>query len=140
MTGDLEGAMRIWDAMVDACPDFAEAWHKRAATLFAMGKTEDSLKDSATVLRLEPRHFGAWMDQGVRQVRLERYADAVKSFRKLVEMHPTSRSAQLSLQSAEYLSRMAPEELQERKKQQEQRRARIQEQWDKIVADEAAGR
>jgi tetratricopeptide (TPR) repeat protein len=42
-------------------PQFAEAWHKRAALYYMLGRDADCLRDIARTLQLEPRHFGAML-------------------------------------------------------------------------------
>jgi tetratricopeptide (TPR) repeat protein len=42
-------------------PDFAEAWHKRAALLYLLGRDAECLPDLRRTLELEPRHFGAML-------------------------------------------------------------------------------
>jgi tetratricopeptide (TPR) repeat protein len=42
-------------------PDFAEAWHKRAALYYMLGRDGECLHDIRRTLELEPRHFGAML-------------------------------------------------------------------------------
>jgi tetratricopeptide (TPR) repeat protein len=42
-------------------PDFAEAWHKRAALYYMLGRDSECLDDIRRTLELEPRHFGAML-------------------------------------------------------------------------------
>lgn len=42
-------------------PGFAEAWHKRAALCYILGRDDECLRDIRRTLELEPRHFGAML-------------------------------------------------------------------------------
>jgi tetratricopeptide (TPR) repeat protein len=65
-TGDI--AARRYDIaetrltrLLRRAPDFAEAWHKRAALYYLLGRDEECLRDIRHTLELEPRHFGAML-------------------------------------------------------------------------------
>lgn len=45
--------------LLRSCPDFAEAWNKRATLYYMLGRDEESIADIHRALQLEPRHFGA---------------------------------------------------------------------------------
>jgi tetratricopeptide (TPR) repeat protein len=48
-------------ALLRHAPGFAEAWHKRAALYYLLGRDEECLHDLCRTLELEPRHFGAML-------------------------------------------------------------------------------
>ena len=58
-TGSFKTAIIQFTAVIEAQPEFAEAWNRRATAYFMIGDFEASLQDIQTTLILEPRHFGA---------------------------------------------------------------------------------
>ena len=69
-------------------PDFAEAWHKRAALYYLLGRDDECLHDLRRTLALEPRHFAAMLHFG--EILLGRGAgdDARFAFRAALSLHP----------------------------------------------------
>jgi len=65
-TGDI--AARRYDIaetrltlLLRRAPEYAEAWHKRAALYYLLGRDAECLRDIRRTLELEPRHFGAML-------------------------------------------------------------------------------
>lgn len=52
-------AIEHFSNVLEAAPEFAEAWNRRATTYFMIGDLQSSLADIQQTLILEPRHFGA---------------------------------------------------------------------------------
>ncbi len=46
-------------SLLRCCPNYAEAWNKRATLYYLLGRDEESVHAIHRVLELEPRHFGA---------------------------------------------------------------------------------
>jgi tetratricopeptide (TPR) repeat protein len=80
------------DRLVEAYPDYAEAWNKRATLRFLQGRDADSVHDIKRTLELEPRHFGAIC--GFAQICLRRQRDdlALFALQRAQEVHPTMAS------------------------------------------------
>ena len=87
-----EGAYRrsltYFDRMVQAAPDFSEAWNKRATVHYLMGNFDASVADIRRTLALEPRHFGALSGLGLIYDAIGNQTAAVKVWEKALEIHP----------------------------------------------------
>lgn len=81
-------ALVCFDAAVALAPDFAEAWNKRATVYYMLGDFEASSADVAETLRLEPRHFGALVGQGMMHMQSREDALALVYFRRALAVNP----------------------------------------------------
>lgn len=57
--GDYSLAIVEFTHIIEASPEYAEGWNKRATAYYLRGEYNASLRDVRETLRLEPRHFGA---------------------------------------------------------------------------------
>lgn len=69
-------------------PDFAEAWHKRAALYYLLGRDEECLHDIRRTLQLEPRHFAAMLHFAEILLGSGAPAEARFAFHAALSVHP----------------------------------------------------
>ena len=81
-------ALDVLDQIIVLKPDFAEAWNKRATVYYLMDDYSDSLSDIRATLALEPRHFGALAGFGMILETLDRKAEAIRVFKRALEINP----------------------------------------------------
>ena len=62
-----------------------------------MGRYQDSLNDIDEVLKRESRHFGALSGQGLVQIKLKNYENAIKSYQAAQKIYPSMRSAEIMI-------------------------------------------
>jgi tetratricopeptide (TPR) repeat protein len=86
---DYATALELLDKMVEAAPDFAEGWNKRATVLYLMGEIDRSHADVQKVLELEPRHFGALSGLGLLYMAQGEEEKALEAFRRALAVNPT---------------------------------------------------
>lgn len=99
--GDYAAALTAVDQIVQARPDFAEGWNKRATVYYLMGNYEKAIADIDRTLELEPRHFGALSGLGLSNLKLGRDEAAANAFRRLLSIDPLYPNAKRNLKMAQ---------------------------------------
>jgi len=94
---ELNRAYEIFSQIILVDPNWSEAWNKRATVLYLMGRYQDSLKDIDEVLKRESRHFGALSGQGLVQIELKNYEEAIKSYQSAQKIYPSMRTAKVMI-------------------------------------------
>ena len=87
-SGNLKAALQSFAAVTQAAPDFAEGWNKRATVYYLLADFENSVKDIAKTLKLEPRHFGALSGLGLINIAVGRPKAAIKAYEQALTVHP----------------------------------------------------
>jgi tetratricopeptide (TPR) repeat protein len=87
-SGARDLARPMLDDLVEAHPDWAEAWNRRAALAFLEKRDGDSIADIAKTLELEPRHFGAILGFAQICLRHKRPQEAKAAFEIALRMNP----------------------------------------------------
>jgi tetratricopeptide (TPR) repeat protein len=98
-------SLAILDQLVEAYPDYAEAWNKRATLYFNMGRYDNSLADIDRVLALEPRHFGALAGRGMILAHQKKYGEALAAYREALEMNPQLDDVKDAIKALEKIER-----------------------------------
>ena len=93
--GDYNFALKVFDNIIVADPQWSEAWNKRATLYFLMNDFKNSLNDIEKVLSIEPRHFGALSGQARIFIKLQKYEKAIKSIERALKFYPSFRSREL---------------------------------------------
>jgi tetratricopeptide (TPR) repeat protein len=89
-SGRFDDSVKKANALVLKAPTFAEAYNQRAIAHYMMGRLAESAEDCRKVLELNPYHFGALGGLGQCQLRLRQRKDAIRTFRRALELQPFS--------------------------------------------------
>lgn len=88
--GDMAEAEAMLTALIQDQPDFAEAWNRRAFIYYSIGDYKKSLADCQMVIQINPVHFGALHGMGLCCAALGQYVDAIKAFKRALDIQPYS--------------------------------------------------
>ncbi|MHA7776400.1 tetratricopeptide repeat protein [Roseibium sp. M-1] len=94
-------ALDLLDVVVLLKPSYAEGWNRRATVYYMREDFGKSLVDIERVLALEPRHWGALSGLGIIQRRLGMNEDALKTFRRALEVNPGLENAPKAIEDLE---------------------------------------
>ncbi|NVK29877.1 MAG: tetratricopeptide repeat protein [Gammaproteobacteria bacterium] len=96
---NLKLARQLADGLIDAAPEYAEAWNKRAIVFFELGMYDRSLEDIDKVLSLEPRHFGAMSGRAHIHLARDELSSAYRWFSKALKVNPHLQDAKRFVES-----------------------------------------
>jgi tetratricopeptide (TPR) repeat protein len=88
--GKIAEAEAALTKLINAQPDFAEAWNRRAFLYYTTGEYQKSLIDCQKVVNLNPAHFGALHGMGLSYAAIGEYEKAIKALRRALEIQPFS--------------------------------------------------
>jgi Tfp pilus assembly protein PilF len=74
--------------LLRSCPDYAEAWNKRATLYYMLGRDEECCADIRKALSIEPRHFGALAEFGEICITHGDNEAALLAFTAALRLHP----------------------------------------------------
>jgi tetratricopeptide (TPR) repeat protein len=83
-------AIRRAGRLIERAPAFAEAYNQRAIAHFLSHRFVESAADCRRALDLNPYHFGALGGLGQCQLRLRQRTEAIRTFRRALELQPYS--------------------------------------------------
>jgi len=97
---DFDAAITRFTRLVEATPEWAEAWNKRATARYLAGDYAGAVADCEATLARKPHHFGALAGQGLCHLQLEQYSRAAALFRRALAVHPHLDAVRQNLRSA----------------------------------------
>lgn len=101
--GDYAQAISLLGEVVRKKPAFAEGWNRRATVYYLAGEYRKSIADCDEVLKRNPKHFGALSGLGQIHLQLEQYDEALKWFRRALEVNPNMLGVEVNIRQIEEL-------------------------------------
>jgi len=98
-------AVATFSEVIRRKPEFAEGWNKRATVHYLAGEYRNSLADCDQVMKRNPFHFGALSGYGQIYFRLEDYDQALRWWRRALEVNPNMTGVEINIKGTEELVR-----------------------------------
>ncbi len=92
---DFEGALAIFDGLVQYCPDYAEGYNQRAFVYFLLQDFPKALENLDAALERSPRHVGALSGKALTLMGLGRMDEGQKVLAEAVRLNPWLRERAL---------------------------------------------
>ena len=86
--GQIDQAEALLTEIIQAQPDFAEAWNRRAVLHYTQSNYWRAIADCQKVVQLIPYHFGALHGLGLCHSAVGNYTAAIQAFRQALEVQP----------------------------------------------------
>jgi tetratricopeptide (TPR) repeat protein len=96
-------AVAVFTGIIEAKPEFAEAWNRRATVYYLAGDYRKSIADCDEVLKRNPGHFGALSGLGQIYLQLEDHEQALAWFRRALEVNPNMIGVEINIKGIEDL-------------------------------------
>jgi tetratricopeptide (TPR) repeat protein len=97
----LDDAESFFARVIDAAPEFAEGWNKRATVRYMHKNFQGAIADCQETLARNPNHFAAASGRGLCHLSLGQFREAAVCFRRALEIHPHLEAARHNLALAE---------------------------------------
>jgi tetratricopeptide (TPR) repeat protein len=94
-------AIGVFSRIIETRPEFAEGWNRRATVYYLAGQYDKSIADCHEVLKRNPRHFGALSGMGQIHVQLEDYENALRWYRRALEVNPNMLGVEMNIRLLE---------------------------------------
>ena len=94
-------AIGVFSRIIETKPEFAEGWNRRATVYYLAGQYDKSIADCHEVLKRNPRHFGALSGMGQIHVQLEDYENALRWYRRALEVNPNMLGVEMNIRLLE---------------------------------------
>ena len=104
-SGQHAKAVETFTSVINAKPDFAEGWNRRATVHYLAGDYQRSIADCAEVLKRNRLHFGALSGLGQIYFQMQDYDRALAWYRRALEVNPNMVGVELNIKGIEELLR-----------------------------------
>ena len=94
-SGRLLSAEKAFTDLIKKYPDYTEGWNKRATIRYMLNDLEGSLNDIDSVLKLQPRHFGAIAGSGLIYIKKKNYEKALSFYKSLDKIDPMNEESKM---------------------------------------------
>ena len=86
-------SLMIYNKIIETNPEFLKAYYNKAAMLMGMGDFEEASKTFFALLKRNPDYYKAYLGIAMSFDKLEKYPDAIRYYRKFLQIKKFSEDA-----------------------------------------------
>jgi len=99
----------IYDKLIETNPEFLKAYYNKAAMLMGMGNFKEASKTFFKLIKRNPDYYKAYLGIAMSFDKLERYRDAIRYYKKFLQLKQFSEDALFARQRIKDLKEYLPE-------------------------------
>ena len=93
LVDEAELSLMIYNKLIETNPEFLKAYYNKAAMLMGMGEFEEASKTFFQLIKRNPDYYKAYLGIAMSFDKLERYGDAIRYYRKFLQLKKFSEDA-----------------------------------------------
>ena len=101
-------SLMIYNKLIETNPEFLKAYYNKAAMLMGMGDFEEASKTFFKLIKRNPDYYKAYLGIAMSMDKLERYSDAIRYYKKFLELKEFSEDALFARQRIKELRNYLP--------------------------------
>ena len=99
----------IYNKLIETNPEFLKAYYNKAAMLMGMGDFEEASKTFFQIVKRNPDYYKAYLGIAMSFDKLGRYPDAIRYYKKFLELKQFSEDAVFARKRIDELKQMRTE-------------------------------
>ena len=102
-------SLMIYNKLIETNPEFLKAYYNKAAMLMGMGEFEEASKTFFQLIKRNPDYYKAYLGIAMSFDKLEKYSDAIRYYKKFLNIKQFSEDANFARQRIKELKNVLPE-------------------------------
>jgi len=98
----------IYNKLIETNPEFLKAYYNKGAMLMGMGDFEEASKTFFKLIKRNPDYYKAYLGIAMSFDKIERYSDAIRYYKKFLELKQFSEDAIFARERIRELKSLLP--------------------------------
>ena len=109
LVDEAELSLMIYNKLIETNPEFLKAYYNKGAMLMGMCNFEEASKTFFQLIKRNPDYYKAYLGIAMSMDKLAHYSDAIRYYKKFLELKQFSEDAQFARQRIKELREMLPQ-------------------------------